>query len=65
MDDRFTADQWKQALGLLTHPEGGFYRQTYRSGEEVDTGGLPSHFAGSRYLEHWGIIEQLTRPDSA
>ena len=52
MDDRFTADQWKQALGLLTHPEGGFYRQTYRSGEEVDTGGLPSHFAGSRYLEH-------------
>jgi hypothetical protein len=48
MDDRFTVDQWKEALGLLAHPEGGFYRQAYRSGEKVDTVGLPSRFAGSR-----------------
>jgi predicted cupin superfamily sugar epimerase len=48
MDDRFIADQWKQALGLLVPSKSGFHRQTYRSGEEVDTGGLPSRFAGSR-----------------
>lgn len=34
------------ALELRPHPEGGFYRETYRSPIEVPAAALPAHFAG-------------------
>ena len=33
---------------LQPHPEGGFYRQTYRSMEEIPKAALPQRFGGSR-----------------
>jgi predicted cupin superfamily sugar epimerase len=35
-------------LQLLPHPEGGYYRETYRSAEQVTVACLPSRFSGSR-----------------
>jgi predicted cupin superfamily sugar epimerase len=31
-----TADYWIQKLDLLPHPEGGYYREIYRSSGEID-----------------------------
>lgn len=39
-----TADQWISHLGLEPHPEGGFYRQTYRSPRLIG-GRLPASTA--------------------
>lgn len=33
---------------LLPHPEGGYYKETYRSEEIVPAGALPSRFGGDR-----------------
>src|SRR5512147_3238127 len=35
-------------LALIPHPEGGYYRETYRSSESADQ--LPERFNGSRCL---------------
>lgn len=35
-------------LGLLPHPEGGHYRETYRATETTDAGALPERFGGAR-----------------
>ena len=37
-----------RALGLQPHPEGGWYRETYRATESIATGGLPERYAGPR-----------------
>lgn len=37
-----------QALNLLPHPEGGWYRETYRAAETIPPQGLPARFAGAR-----------------
>lgn len=39
-----------RALGLAPHPEGGFYRETYRSAETIPGTGLPERFQGGRSL---------------
>jgi predicted cupin superfamily sugar epimerase len=39
-----------QELGLVPHPEGGFYRETYRSSESIPEAGLPARFQGERSL---------------
>jgi len=39
---------WIEQLGLIAHPEGGHYRQTYRSNATIAREALPSGFAGSR-----------------
>ena len=31
-----TADEWIERLGLEPHPEGGFYRETYRASGKTD-----------------------------
>ncbi len=36
------------ALGLVPHPEGGFYAETYRSPESVRAEHLPARFGGDR-----------------
>src|SRR5688572_10263722 len=43
-----TADYWIHHLNLAPHPEGGFYRETYRSKENIQLCGLPSRFPSPR-----------------
>jgi hypothetical protein len=45
-----TAAEWIERLGLAHHPEGGWYRETYRSAERVAADALPSRFGGPRAL---------------
>ncbi len=33
---------------LMPHPEGGYFRETYRSDESIPESGLPSRFQGNR-----------------
>ncbi len=42
--EKMTADQWIERLRLERHPEGGWFRQTYRSEEMASPAGLPSRF---------------------
>ncbi len=37
-------------LKLKTHPEGGWYRETYRAKEAIQQAALPGRFAGDRSL---------------
>ena len=39
---------WIKKLDLQSHPEGGFYKETYRSEEYFAEDGLPSRFGGNR-----------------
>jgi uncharacterized protein len=39
-----TVEQIIEKLGLKPHPEGGFYRETYRCGDTVDEHSLPAVF---------------------
>jgi predicted cupin superfamily sugar epimerase len=43
-----TVEEWIAALGLAPHPEGGFYRETYRARETIEAAHLPSRFGGRR-----------------
>jgi predicted cupin superfamily sugar epimerase len=44
------AKQWIEALGLRPHPEGGYFRETYRSAELVARANLPERFTGDRHF---------------
>lgn len=43
-----TAADYIQALELQPHPEGGWFRETYRAPETIPGSGLPERFAGAR-----------------
>jgi predicted cupin superfamily sugar epimerase len=43
-----TASDWIAHLGLSPHPEGGCFRETYRSPEQIPHAGLPPRFPGAR-----------------
>ena len=43
-----TAKDLIKRLGLQPHPEGGFYREVYRSEESVAQKALPSRYTGDR-----------------
>jgi predicted cupin superfamily sugar epimerase len=43
-----SADQWIEHLELSAHPEGGYFRETYRAHEVIPQGALPARFAGDR-----------------
>jgi uncharacterized protein len=43
-----TAKTWIKKLGLRRHPEGGWYRETYRSAESLQADALPDRFKGAR-----------------
>lgn len=45
-----TADYWIETLGLLPHPEGGFFKETYRADGQIPKTGLPKGFAGARSM---------------
>ena len=42
------AAKWVERLGLLPHPEGGHYREVYRSAEVIAAAALPPRFGGDR-----------------
>lgn len=44
----FSAQDMISYYGLLPHPEGGFYKETYRSVESINKSGLPERFGGDR-----------------
>ena len=41
-------EQIVKKLGLTPHPEGGFFKETYRSKGEINTDSLPSDYDGKR-----------------
>jgi predicted cupin superfamily sugar epimerase len=43
-----TAKQWIERLQLVPHPEGGYFRETYRCGETIAQKALPERFGGGR-----------------
>jgi len=50
MPHHHTAAYWIDHLGLAPHPEGGWFRETYRSAETIPEAGLPTRFQGARSL---------------
>lgn len=43
-----TAQFWIAHLDLQPHPEGGYFREIYRSAEQIPATGLPARYAGPR-----------------
>ena len=43
-----SAREWIRHLDLAPHPEGGFYRETYRSADQIPASGLPERYRGDR-----------------
>ena len=43
-----TAQQLIDRLGLKPHPEGGYFRETYRSSEHIGQDALPRRYTGAR-----------------
>ncbi len=43
-----TPQQYIQHYSLLPHPEGGWYKQTYKSKEVISAAALPERFSGNR-----------------
>jgi len=43
-----TAESWIELLGLTPHPEGGWFREIYRSAEQIPAGALPTRYQGGR-----------------
>ncbi|WP_428668517.1 cupin domain-containing protein [Runella sp.] len=42
------ANYWVEKYQMQTHPEGGYFTETYRSAEIISKGALPSRFSGNR-----------------
>jgi len=42
------ANYWITQLDLISHPEGGYFRETYRSGEFITSDHLPERYHGDR-----------------
>ena len=40
--------EWIEKLGLAKHPEGGYFREVYRSSESIPKSGLPDRYDGPR-----------------
>jgi predicted cupin superfamily sugar epimerase len=45
-----TAQYWINKLNLIAHPEGGYYRETYRSQLSIAKAALPPEFTGARLV---------------
>ena len=43
-------DQFIQKYELQPHPEGGWYKQTYKSKEQITAGALPNRFGANRFF---------------
>jgi predicted cupin superfamily sugar epimerase len=55
-----TAQNLIDVLGLQPHPEGGFFRETYRSHDKVPAPGLPARFGAERSVST-AIYYMLTK----
>jgi len=55
-----SAKYWIDKLGLISHPEGGYYRETYRATLSIAREALPPQFTGPR-LVSTGIYFLLER----
>lgn len=44
----FPAKYWVEKLKMQSHPEGGFFAETYRSTETIDKNSLSKRFSGDR-----------------
>jgi len=44
------ADFWIEKLGLVEHPEGGYFCETYRSSDRIALDCLPARFTGARLV---------------
>jgi len=42
------ANNWIELLNLKSHPEGGHFKEMYRSPEEIPNSALPKRFSGDR-----------------
>jgi predicted cupin superfamily sugar epimerase len=47
---QYNAAYWVTYLHLLPHPEGGYYKETYRSDEQIPHHGLPQRFSAARFF---------------
>ncbi len=47
---RKSAQYWIDRLSLIPHPEGGYYRETYRSELSIARQALPAQFTGPRLV---------------
>jgi uncharacterized protein len=45
-----TAKQYVEKLHLQPHPEGGYFKETYRCSENIESSCLPERFTGSRSI---------------
>jgi uncharacterized protein len=62
---RLTADEIKIALGLKRHPiEGGFFRETYRSGAVISAAALPAAYASRGDRSYGTSIYYFLTPDT-
>jgi len=48
--DSLTAEYWIEHLNLQKHPEGGYFKEVYRSTDQIPAEGLPDRFSGSRHI---------------
>jgi len=48
--DAKDAKYWIDKLSLIPHPEGGYYRETYRSNLSIPEEALPAQFTGRRLV---------------
>ena len=46
----YTAEYWIQHLNLKPHPEGGFFKEEYRSNIEIDQHNLPVGYKSARRI---------------
>lgn len=44
----YTAAYFIQKFSMIEHPEGGWYKETYRSSEGISKSALPDRFSGNR-----------------
>jgi predicted cupin superfamily sugar epimerase len=44
----YNVDHWINYLGLVPHPEGGFYKETYRAAEVINADHIPERYDGDR-----------------
>lgn len=44
----FDACRWIESLGLVPHPEGGHFREVYRSADRLPAAGLPARYGADR-----------------
>jgi predicted cupin superfamily sugar epimerase len=56
------ANYWIKKLGLQSHPEGGYFKETYRSHESIAKTALPERFSGDRAFST-GIYFLLDKTD--